>query len=186
MTHLPASTSWYTDHARLELESVKLYEIASLDFLQAIFNGGFVANVKLFAYQHIQGAPTAGNEKCTMWIWGRKWPHRITEVAKIMSGKKKGRGRVKRSGNELCTREQNQSSVWLWGATRTPVCEAGTHRYTFWLCIPKWNLQLPPSLPHPLGSSSSIFFFSLCGNSPDLNTVSYIFKNHHIFWMFRV
>lgn len=66
MSHLPASTSWCIDHARLALESVKLGEIASLDFLQAVFNGGFVANVKLFAYQHIQGASMAGNKKYTM------------------------------------------------------------------------------------------------------------------------
>lgn len=54
-----------------------------------------------------------------------------------MSGKKGAGEGKKKSGYELCKLEQNQSSVWLWESTRTPVCETGTHRYTFWLWIPK-------------------------------------------------
>ena len=161
MSHLPASTSWYIDHARRELESFKLCEIASLDFLQASL---MEALSQMWSYLliNLSKEHPPGNKKYTMWTWRENVASQNHLSCQKYVREKTGEGRG------LNKKEMNFANV---SKTKATLGCGNQHRvcdYTFWLWIQKWNLQLSPSLSRLPGFPSPILFFSLCRNSSDL------------------
>lgn len=67
--------------------------------------------MKLFAYQHIQGASTTGNRKYTMVTLREETAPEDPEVAKLCQEKKNEKGRVQKNGNDLGKREQTKAML---------------------------------------------------------------------------
>ena len=136
---------------------VKLYGIASLDFLQASLMEALWQMRNYLLIDTSKEHPEQGTKSTQCELEGENGLPESLKLPKLCQEKK---GRFKKMEVDFVNVSKTKAMFGC-GHPRS------LWNRSFWWWIHEWNLQLPPSLPRrPL--PSSILVFSLCENSSDL------------------